>query len=110
MANTILIQPAEMKNVFEQKLLKYGFTSGKAAECAQIFTDNTVDGITTHGVNRFPRFINYVKKGYVQKDAEPSVVSIFGGIEQWNGNLAPGPLNAVKATDRPNKNFLINKD
>src|SRR5215212_8708364 len=92
-----------MKNVFEQKLLQYGFTPSKAARCAEIFTDNTVDGITTHGVNRFPRFISYIKKGYVQKDAEPMLVSSFGGIEQWNGNLGPGPLNAVNATDRAMK-------
>jgi 3-dehydro-L-gulonate 2-dehydrogenase len=98
--STILIQPAEMKKVFEEKLLKYEFTPAKAAQCAEIFTDNTVDGITTHGVNRFPRFISYIKKGHVQKDAEPSVVNHFGGIEQWNGNLGPGPLNAIKATDR----------
>jgi 3-dehydro-L-gulonate 2-dehydrogenase len=99
-ADTLLIQPNEMKSVFEQKLLQYGFTLDKAAQCAGIFTDNTVDGITTHGVNRFPRFIRYIKEGYVQKDAEPSLVSGFGGMEQWNGNLGPGPLNAVKATDR----------
>jgi 3-dehydro-L-gulonate 2-dehydrogenase len=98
--NTILIHASEMQTVFEQKLLKHGFTPVKATQCAEIFTDNTIDGIITHGVNRFPRFINYIKKGYVQKDAEPSVVSTFGGIEQWNGNLGPGPLNAVKATQR----------
>lgn len=100
MENTILITAKGIKTVFEQILLKYGFTSAKATQCAAIFTDNTVDGITTHGVNRFPRFINYIKKGYVQKDAEPSFISGFGSMEQWNGNLGPGPLNAVKATDR----------
>jgi 3-dehydro-L-gulonate 2-dehydrogenase len=99
-SNTILIHPSAMKIIFEQKLLKYGFVPEKASQCSQIFTDNTVDGITTHGVNRFPRFINYIKKGYVQKDAEPSVVNTFGGMEQWNGNLGPGPLNAVKATEK----------
>lgn len=89
-----------MKKVFEEKLLQYGFSKEKAAQCAEIFTDNTIDGITTHGVNRFPRFINYIKSGYVQKDAEPSLIAGFGGMEKWNGNLGPGPLNAVKATDR----------
>jgi 3-dehydro-L-gulonate 2-dehydrogenase len=89
-----------MKSVFEQILLKYKFNPAKATKCAEIFTDNTVDGVTTHGVNRFPRFINYVRNGYVQKDAGPSLISGFGGLEQWNGNLGPGPLNAVMATDR----------
>ena len=100
MSTTIIISAKELKSVFEQVLLQYGFTKEKAEQCAGIFTDNTIDGITTHGVNRFPRFINYIKNGYVQKDAEPSLISGFGGLEQWNGNLGPGPLNAVKATDR----------
>ena len=100
MSNTILISATEMKSAFEQILLKHGFNPAKAKKCAEIFTDNTVDGVTTHGVNRFPRFINYIKNGYMQKDAEPSLINGFGGMEQWNGNLGPGPLNAVKATDR----------
>lgn len=33
-------------------------------------------------------------------NAVPTLVSAFGGIEQWNGNLGPGPLNALQATDR----------
>jgi 3-dehydro-L-gulonate 2-dehydrogenase len=89
-----------MKSVFKNVLLKYGFPLAKAEQCADIFTDNTIDGITTHGVNRFPRFISYIKNGYVRKDAEPSLIGGFGSLEQWNGNLGPGPLNAVKATDR----------
>ena len=100
MSATILVSEKEMKSAFERILLKYGFTPGKAEQCATIFTDNTIDGITTHGVNRFPRFINYVKNGFVQKDGEPSLIGGFGAMEQWHGNLGPGPLNAVKATER----------
>ena len=76
-----------MKSVFKNVLIKYGFSLTKAEQCAEIFTDNTVDGITTHRVNRFPRFVSYVKNGYVQKDAEPSLIGGFGSLEQWNGNL-----------------------
>lgn len=89
-----------MNAVFERILIKHGFTSTKAKQCAAIFTDNTVDGITTHGVNRFPRFVSYIQNGYVQKDAEPSLINGFGSLEQWDGNLGPGPLNAVFATER----------
>jgi 3-dehydro-L-gulonate 2-dehydrogenase len=51
-------------------------------------------------VNRFPRFIEYTQKGYVQKDAMPSLKSKFNGIEQWDGNLGPGISNAIFATDQ----------
>jgi 3-dehydro-L-gulonate 2-dehydrogenase len=97
---TVLISSNEMRNVFERILLKYGFKETKAKKLAEIFTVNTIEGVYTHGVYRFSRFIGYVKNGFVKKDAEPSVVSGFGGMEQWNGHLGPGPLNAVLATDR----------
>ena len=63
-----------------------------------IFTEISIDGIYTHGVNRFPRFIKYIKEGYVKPDATPSLENKFGGIEQWNGNLGPGILNALQVT------------
>jgi 3-dehydro-L-gulonate 2-dehydrogenase len=98
-ANNIVFIPAEeMKAVFQSILLKHGFTNEKATACAQIFTGNSVDGIYTHGVNRFPRFIEYIQKGFVNKDAVPSLKTKYGGIEQWDGNLGPGILNAVHAT------------
>jgi 3-dehydro-L-gulonate 2-dehydrogenase len=97
--NSVLIPAGEMKNVFLSILLKNGFTNEKATACAAIFTANSIDGIYSHGVNRFPRFIEYVQKGYVLKDAAPFLQNKFGGIEQWNGNLGPGVLNAVHATN-----------
>ncbi|MBD0276596.1 MAG: 3-dehydro-L-gulonate 2-dehydrogenase [Flavisolibacter sp.] len=100
MNEMLYIQKDEMQKVFYNILLQHGFTEEKAAQCADIFTANSVDGIYTHGVNRFSRFIQYVKEGYVHPDAAPTLVHAFGGIEQWNGNLGPGPLNAVQATER----------
>ena len=97
--NTIIVSSAEMQTAFKNILLKYGFEETRAAECAAIFTGNSIDGIYTHGVNRFPRFVQYIKKGFVKVGAIPSLKNKFGGIEQWNGNLGPGPLNAVHATE-----------
>jgi 3-dehydro-L-gulonate 2-dehydrogenase len=94
----ISITSGQMQECFAAILLKLGFTKGRANECAEIFTANSVDGIYTHGVNRFPRFVQYVKDGYVHPDATPSLKHKFGGIEQWDGNLGPGTLNAVHAT------------
>jgi 3-dehydro-L-gulonate 2-dehydrogenase len=96
--NIVYIPASEMQTVFETVLLKCGFEKEKAVQCAAIFSNNSVDGIYTHGVNRFPRFVQYVKDGFVKLDATPSLQNKFGGIEQWNGNLGPGPLNAVHAT------------
>jgi 3-dehydro-L-gulonate 2-dehydrogenase len=98
--STIIRIPAkEMQERFTAILLKNGFTKERAMECAEVFTSSSVDGVYTHGVNRFPRFIQYIKDGHVKVDAEPSLENKFGGIEQWNGNLGPGILNAIHATE-----------
>lgn len=81
-------------------LQKYGFEEKKAGKCADIFTNSSLDGIYTHGINRFIRFVDYIKKGIIRPDAEPTLKRKAGNMEQWDGNLGPGPLNAVVATDR----------
>ncbi len=96
----LTIEQHEMQQQFKSILQKHGFEEDRALQCAGIFTSNSVDGVYTHGVNRFPRFIEYIKKGLVIPSAEPALQNAFGGIEQWNGNLGPGVLNAEKATDR----------
>lgn len=100
MTDTILISSAEMHAAFTNILLRNGFEKEKAHACATVFTANSVDGVYTHGVNRFPRFIQYVQEGFVKPAAEPELKHRFGGIEQWDGNIGPGPLNAIKATER----------
>jgi 3-dehydro-L-gulonate 2-dehydrogenase len=89
-----------MKSEFQRILEKLSFAALKADTLAEIFARNSLDGVYSHGVNRFPRFVDYVKQGYVFPDAEPSLIHKTGGVEQWDGNLGPGPLNAVFATDR----------
>lgn len=95
---TIALPANEMQECFTSILLKYGFTRERALQCAQVFTESSLDGIYTHGVYRFPRFIQYIKDGYVVPDAVPTLENKFSGIEQWNGNLGPGILNALQVT------------
>lgn len=99
----ILISAEKMQKTLKSILLKYHFPKKRAEECATIFTQNSIDGIYTHGINRFPRFVQYIQKGYVIPDAKPTRVHRFGGVEQWNGNLGPGPSNAIFATEQAMK-------
>lgn len=99
-SSIIRIPLRDMDDVFTRILLQSGFTGEKARQCAAIFTQNSVDGVYTHGVYRFPRFVEHVRKGIVRAAAEPSLVHKSGALEQWNGNLAAGPLNAMQATER----------
>ncbi|MBK0384024.1 3-dehydro-L-gulonate 2-dehydrogenase [Pedobacter sp. SD-b] len=90
----------ELHLAFEKVLLKHKFTPQKANDIATIFSNNSCDGVYSHGLNRFPVFIDYLKKGFIDKDAEPTLTNSFGVIEQWNGNLGPGVLNAQFAMNR----------
>jgi 3-dehydro-L-gulonate 2-dehydrogenase len=98
--NIVFISPGQMKSEFSRILAKFGFTGSRADQCAEIFTLNSLEGVYSHGVNRFPRFVEYLRKGYIIPNAEPSPVSRAGALEQWNGNLGPGPLNALFATEK----------
>ena len=96
----VRIASGKMNSEFIRILIANGFSSLKAIKCADAFLNNSLEGIYSHGVNRFPRFIKYVKAGHINPDAEPSLVFRSGSLEQWNGNNGPGPLNAMAATER----------
>ncbi|HTN21724.1 MAG TPA: 3-dehydro-L-gulonate 2-dehydrogenase [Pelobium sp.] len=78
----------------ERVLLSRGFIDIKAKACAEVFANNSRDGVYSHGLNRFPVFVDYIDDGFVNVNAEPTLVNSFGVIEQWDGNLGPGVLNA----------------
>jgi 3-dehydro-L-gulonate 2-dehydrogenase len=90
----------QMKAEFFRILLRLGFTTERAYKCAEIFTLNSLEGVYSHGVYRFPRFVKSIREGYIKPEAVPTLVHRAGALEQWNGNLGPGPLNAIFATDR----------
>ncbi len=108
MQNSIRILPGQMKSEFARILTKNGFTEVKAGKCADIFTSSSLEGVYSHGVNRFPKFVDNIVKGFIHPDAEPSVISRSGSLEQWDGNLGPGPLNAVYASERAMELALAN--
>ena len=90
----------QLQSEFKRVLLKLNFTEGKADACARIFAENSRDGVYTHGLNRFPSFVQYVQDGLVKPDASPTLIDSIGAIERWDGNLAPGILNAEFCMDR----------
>jgi len=102
-ANIIFISRDEMLYQFSRILSKAGFKNDKAEQLATTFTQNALDGIYTHSVNRFSRFIEYTQKGFIKQDAEPTLKFKNNGVEQWDGNLAAGILNAIAATKRSMK-------
>jgi 3-dehydro-L-gulonate 2-dehydrogenase len=100
MSEYITVPANEMRERFLAILLRHGLDTSRAAELAEVFTANSIDGVYSHGVNRFAKFIQYVQKGLVVKDAVTTLTNKFNGLEQWNGNYGPGPSNAIHCTNR----------
>ena len=77
-----------------------GFTEPRAETCARLFAETTCDGVYSHGLNRFPRFVATIRNGSVDPAAEPRAVVQFGALERWDGQRGPGNLNAHAAMAR----------
>lgn len=78
-------------------LRSLGFSDERAQLSARLFAETTCDGVYSHGVNRFPRFVAMIRNGSVDPAAEPRVIARFGGMERWDGQRGPGNLNAYTA-------------
>lgn len=89
-----------LQQTFERVLLKTGFNPEKAGLIASIFASNSRDGVYSHGLNRFPVFIESIRKGLITPDAEPETTSRNGSIEYWDGNMGPGMYIATLAMQR----------
>jgi len=72
----------EMKSVFAGILSKTGFSRARADRCAEIFALNSLEGVYSHGVNRFPRFVSNIKDGYIFPQAVPSLVKSTCSVDQ----------------------------
>jgi len=90
----------EMKATIKSAFLNAGMPEGKADTCAQIHTESSRDGVYSHGLNRVERFVDYIGKGWVDVNAEPTLELNLGSMETYNGNLGPGILNAIFAMNR----------
>jgi len=99
-AAEIRIPYEELVETLSGILLKVGFGADRARLSARLFADASRDGVYSHGVNRFPRFLRSVGSGIVNPNATPELVSRFGSLERWDGKLGPGNLNAHHCMQR----------
>jgi 3-dehydro-L-gulonate 2-dehydrogenase len=81
-------------------LRKLGFSAPRADLCARLFAETTCDGVYSHGVNRFPRFVAMIRNGVIDPAAKPETIAAFGALERWDGHRGPGNLNAHIAMQR----------
>lgn len=89
-----------MVNEFARVLEKKGFLPSDAQDAAVIFAQNSLAGVFSHGLNRFPRVVSYLEKGEIDPSAKATCEMRMGPMERWNGHRGFGPLNAKHAMDR----------
>lgn len=92
-----------MKETVKKAFLNVGLSESKADICAQIHTESSCDGIYSHGLNRVARFVDYVNKGWVNINAEPSLVKSLGVLEVYDGNQGIGITNSIFAMEKATK-------
>lgn len=90
----------ELLAQFQRVLLKYRFSPDRARAGAEIFAENSLVGVYSHGLNRFPVVVDYLRRGLIDPNAEARKVAAFGAVERWDGQRGFGPLNARSAMAR----------
>lgn len=94
------IKYEDLIEMLQNILLKYNVNDSDSLEVATMFAQNSLDGIYSHGANRFPVFIDAIKKGHVLVGNKLILEDSFGGFERWNGNQGIGILNAKASMNR----------
>lgn len=79
---------------FYRVLVKNGFSPKRAELSAKLFADASRDGVYTHGLNRFVKFIASLKTGCVDIHGVPVLKESLGVLERYDGKAGPGNLNA----------------
>ena len=90
----------QLKDAFNRVLLARDIAVETADACAEMFARTTESGVYSHGVNRFPRFIQQLDNGDIIPEAKPQRITSLGAIEQWDAQRSIGNLTAKKMMDR----------
>nr|WP_310616430.1 3-dehydro-L-gulonate 2-dehydrogenase [Pantoea cypripedii] len=85
---------------FLRVLLSRKVPQDKAIDCAAMFAETSLNGVYSHGVNRFPRFIQQLDAGHIVADATAKKVLSLGAIEQWDAQRGIGNITARNMMDR----------
>lgn len=90
----------ELRSALAAVLEAEGFEKERADACALLFAEASRDGVHSHGVERFPRFVRMVRNGSVDPRARAERVGGERALERWDGRRGPGNLNARECMAR----------
>lgn len=94
------LQFEEVKSTLERVLLTRKCLPEHADKVSYEMARNSLEGTYTHGINRFPRLIRNIDEGIVRVGVKPVPVNGFGALENYDGQLGLGIINAWFCMDR----------
>lgn len=89
-----------VKEITLKAFLNAGLSLEQAQQCTAIHCESSLEGVESHGLNRVPRFITYIQKGWVDINATPEKVGGKGAVENYDGHLGIGVINATFCAER----------
>lgn len=95
-----LVTIKKLQQEYERILLARDMHPEMATKLAAGFVEMANEGTYSHGINRFPVFIDQVDKGQIKLNEVPQCVNSMGALEQWDCNFGPGVLNGLICSER----------
>ncbi len=77
-----------------------GLSKDRALTMASVFLEADLLGFTTHGMNRIPHNLRWLKEGVSRKTGEPEVLAETSHLFNWDANFLPGPWVVSKAIEQ----------
>ena len=73
----------------------------EARRFAEIFAGNSLDGVYSHGMNRYPRYLSDMDSGLCDRTVTRAErAGGYGALEIWDAHFGVGPLIAEQVTGR----------
>ena len=91
---------AEVQRVLKEALIRRGCPEDVAEQTAREMTNNSLEGVYTHGINRFYSLIKGIDGGFINVHGRPVLVERFAAVERYDGQMGLGVPNALFCLDR----------
>ncbi|MBR3214815.1 MAG: Ldh family oxidoreductase [Methanosphaera sp.] len=85
--------------LIEEILKAYDVKDNEAKIVADVITDGDLKGFSTHGIGRFPQYIESIKKGTILTEGDYEIEKETAATALINGNHKFGHYVTVKAMD-----------
>jgi ureidoglycolate dehydrogenase (NAD+) len=94
-----LVNAADLETMVANIFTRAGFRDADARLVAQALVWADLRGHGSHGVARVKRYLEFIRRGDLDPDAQPDIVKNLGALIQVDGRKAAGPVAATLAME-----------